>query len=150
MIHLNLPQFKYKVKSEDGKFLIFDEIRKKYVALTPEESVRQHMLSFLVYEKKYPISLIAVESAIIVNKLLRRCDIVLYNNSGRPVMIVECKAPTIKISQDTFNQIAAYNLKLKVDLLVVSNGLQHYCCSMDYINSSWQFLKEIPDYSGIV
>lgn len=149
MTDLNLPKYETNMKAENGKTLIFDVIRKKYVALTPEEWVRQHIIHFFINDKGYPASLISVETTVMVNKLSRRCDILLYNNSGKPVMIVECKAPAVKISQKVFDQVAAYNLPVKVNFLVVSNGIQHYCCKLDHENSSWIFMTEIPGYSEI-
>ncbi|MBI5217647.1 MAG: type I restriction enzyme HsdR N-terminal domain-containing protein [Bacteroidia bacterium] len=150
MEKLNLPEYSFKIKQEDNRYLIFDEIRKKFVALTPEEWVRQNIVQFLIQGKNFPRSLIAVETSITVNQLEKRCDAVLFNNSAKPVMIVECKAPTVKLSQETFNQIATYNIKLRVDYLLVTNGKSHYCCRMDYENNSYSFLKEIPSYEEVV
>lgn len=149
MENLNLPTYSFKIKSDLQRKLIFDSIRKKYVVLTPEEWVRQNFIRFLVEEKGYPASLIAIEKKVDVNLLPQRSDIVLYNNKANPVMIVECKAAKIKITQDVFNQIARYNIKLKVPFLVVTNGLRHFCCFMDYEKKSFQFLEEIPDYQNI-
>ncbi len=149
MENLNLPTYSFKIKSNLQKNFIFDEIRKKYVKLTPEEWVRQNFIRFLVEEKHYPASLIAIEKKADVNSLLQRSDIVLYNNKAKPVMIVECKAAKVKISQDVFNQIARYNMKLKVPLLVVTNGLQHFCCKMNYENKSFNFMENIPAYPEI-
>lgn len=126
--------------------LIFDKLRKKYMVLTPEEWVRQHFVHFLIDEKKYPISLIAIEKQLTVNNLKKRSDILVFNSDGHPEIIVECKAPSIKITQDTFDQIARYNLKLKATFLVVTNGLEHFYCKMDLENETYIFLKEIPDY----
>lgn len=149
MENLNLPTYSFKIKSEVQRKLIFDSIRKKYVVLTPEEWVRQNFIRYLIEEKGYPASLIAVEKKVDVNLLPQRSDIVLYNANAKPVMIVECKAAKIKISQDVFNQIARYNMKLMVPLLVVTNGLHHYCCKMDYEKKSFEFIREIPHYSLI-
>ena len=149
MENLNLPTYSFKIKSDLQRKLIFDTIRKKYVVLTPEEWVRQNFIRFLVEEKAYPASLIAVEKKVDVNLLPQRSDIVLYNNNAKPIMIVECKATTIKINQDVFNQIARYNMKLRVPYLVVTNGLKHYCCSMDYKEQGFRFIKEIPNYRDI-
>jgi type I site-specific restriction endonuclease len=125
-------------------------VRKKYVALTPEEWVRQHMINYLVHSKNTPSSLIRVESGLKVHKLFRRADIITYSNSGQPLMIIECKAPGVKISQDTFDQAAMYNITLKVPILVVSNGLTHYCCRIDFNTKKYTFLREIPDYNTIL
>jgi type I site-specific restriction endonuclease len=149
MENLNLPTYSFKIKSEVQRKLIFDSIRKKYVVLTPEEWVRQNFIRYLIEEKGYPASLIAVEKKVDVNLLPQRSDIVLYNANAKPVMIVECKAAKIKITQDVFNQIARYNMKLMVPLLVVTNGLHHYCCQMDYQKKTFEFLREIPHYSLI-
>ncbi len=143
---LNLPKFNFKIKKEAERQCIFDVIRKKYVVLTPEEWVRQNFIRFLVEVKKYPASLIAVEKKVDVNLLPQRSDIVLYNKQVQPIMIVECKAARIKITQDVFNQIARYNMALRVPFLVVTNGLQHYCCKMDYEHKTFQFLEDIPKY----
>lgn len=146
MQKLNLPIYSIKLKKEENKTFVFDPIRKKYIVLTPEEWVRQNFIQFLIQEKKYPASLMAVEMEIDLLNTKKRCDIVLYNTNGLPHMIVECKAPSIKISQDTFDQIARYNITLKTDLLIVTNGMQHYTCMMDHQNQRYHFLKEIPDY----
>ena len=146
MQKLNLPTYNFKLKSNENKTLIFDIIRKKYMVLTPEEWVRQHFVVFLMEEKKYPTSLIAVEKQLIINNRKKRTDILIFNSEGKPDIIVECKAPKIKITQNTFNQIARYNLKLKANFLVVTNGLEHFYCKMDFGNKSYIFLKEIPNY----
>jgi len=149
MEKLNLPTYNFNIKLEGQRKLIFDSIRKKYVVLTPEEWVRQNFISYLVEDKNYPSGLIAVEKKVDVNRMPQRSDIVLYNNKAVPIMIVECKAASVKISQDTFNQIARYNMKLQVPYLVVTNGLNHYCCQIDYENSSFKFIQEIPDYKSL-
>ena len=148
MQKLNLPIYSIKLKKEENKTLVFDPIRKKHIVLTPEEWVRQNFIQFLIEEKNYPASLMAVEMGIDLLNTKKRCDIVIYNTKGLPHMIVECKAPSIKISQDTFDQIARYNMKLKTDLLVVTNGMQHYICIIDHQNKCYHFLKEIPNYSN--
>ena len=148
MQKLNLPIYSIKLKKEENKTLVFDPIRKKHIILTPEEWVRQNFIQFLIQEKNYPSSLMAVEMEINLLNTKKRCDIVLYNNKGLPHIIVECKAPSIKVSQNTFDQIARYNMTLKTDLLVVTNGLQHYVCMIDYQNQCYHFLKEIPNYSN--
>ena len=146
MLKLNLPTYNFKLKSKENKTLIFDIIRKKYMVLTPEEWVRQHFVLFLMEEKKYPTSLIAVEKQLTVNNLKKRSDILVFNADGKPEILVECKAPKIKITQDTFDQIARYNLKLKANFLIVTNGLEHFYCKMDFENETYIFLKEVPDY----
>ena len=147
MQKLNLPTYNFKLKSSENKTLIFDKFRKKYLVLTPEEWVRQHFIHFLVDEKKYPTSLIAIEKQLTINNRKKRTDILVFNNEGNHDIIVECKAPSIKITQDTFDQIARYNLKLKANYLIVTNGLEHFYCKMDFVNENYVFLKEIPDYN---
>jgi type I site-specific restriction endonuclease len=146
MQKLNLPSYPFKLKSNENKTLIFDNFRKKYVVLTPEEWVRQHFAQYLVQEKKYPMSLIALEKQLSISGLKKRTDIVVYNNTGMPEVIIECKAPEVTINQATFDQIARYNLKLQATYLIVTNGLEHYFCKMDYENESYLFLKDIPQY----
>lgn len=144
---LNLPTYKFRIKSNENNFAIFDIIRKKYVVLTPEEWVRQHLIHYLIEEKKYPISLIAVEKKLTINNLTKRTDILVFNTKGLPEIIIECKAPSIKINQSAFDQIARYNLKLNANYLIVSNGLEHFFCSMDTENEQYVFLENIPSYS---
>jgi hypothetical protein len=149
MYALNLPTFAAKIRKNGHGMEILDPLRKKYVALTPEEWVRQHFVNYLVTEKNYPASLIANEAGIKLNSLTRRCDTVVYNNRLEPVMIIEYKEPNVAISQQVFDQIARYNIVLRVRYLVVSNGMRHYCCRMDYEKQSYEYLTEIPDYRGI-
>ncbi|MDX6747194.1 type I restriction enzyme HsdR N-terminal domain-containing protein [Polaribacter sp. PL03] len=146
MQKLNLPNYKFRLKSNENKTLIFDNLRKKYMVLTPEEWVRQHYVQYLIEEKKYPISLIALEKQLTINNRKKRTDILVFNAEGKPDIIVECKAPKIKITQATFDQIARYNLKLRANFLIVTNGLEHFYCKMDFENETYIFLKEIPDY----
>ena len=146
---LNLPDYKFKLKSNENKTLIFDNLRKKYMVLTPEEWVRQHFVQFLIEEKNYPPSLIAIEKQVLVNNLKKRSDILVFNKEGNPDIIVECKAPKIKITQTTFDQLARYNSTLNANFLVVTNGLNHFYCKMDFENETYVFLKEIPDYKQI-
>jgi hypothetical protein len=148
MQRLNLPTYNFKIKNSQNKTLIFDKLRKKYVVLTPEEWVRQHFIHFLIEEKKYPVTLIAIEKQLIINNLKKRTDILIFNRNGNPEIIIECKAPSIKISQNTFDQIARYNLKLKATFLIVTNGLSHFYCKMDFKNKTYLFLKEIPNYQS--
>lgn len=147
MQELNLPTYKFKLKSNENKMHIFDKLRKKWMVLTPEEWVRQHYVSYLIEEKKYPIALIAIEKQMVINNRKKRTDILVFNTEGKPDIIVECKAPSIKITQDTFDQIARYNLKLQANFLIVTNGLEHFYCKMDFKNETYIFLKEIPDYN---
>lgn len=149
MLSLNLPPYATKIAVRDGKNTIWDIIRRKYVALTPEEWVRQHFVHFLVEHKGYPASLLANEVALTLNGTSRRCDTVLYDRTLSPRMIIEYKAPHIPITQKVFDQISRYNLVFRVDYLIVSNGLSHYCCRMDYARQSYQFLTDVPDYSEL-
>ena len=149
MFRLNLPPYPIKIQEKGEKRQIFDFLRRKWVALTPEEWVRQHFTHFLVEHKNYPQALLANEVELRIGEKRLRCDTLLYNKELRPRMIIEYKAPTIQIQQKTFDQISVYNLLLKVDYLIVSNGLCHYCCKMDYERQSYQFLEDIPDYETI-
>lgn len=146
MQQLNLPPYQFKMKKDGERIQIFDAIRKKYVVLTPEEWVRQNILQYLIQEKKFPSSLIAVEAGLKYNQLQKRADVLVYDKSGSPFLLVECKAPAVKISQDTFDQIARYNLIFKVKYLVVTNGMNHFCCVMDYTDNSYQYLEFIPNF----
>ena len=124
--------------------MIFDEIRKKFIILTPEEWVRQHVIRYLVLDKNYPVSHISVEKQLKLHKTVKRYDIVVYNRDGGIELIVECKAPNIKISQDTFDQIARYNFVLRANLLMVTNGYEHYYCKMNFEAEKYEFIKELP------
>ncbi|CAI8365953.1 MAG: Uncharacterised protein [Flavobacterium sp. SCGC AAA160-P02] len=146
MQKLNFPSYTFRLKSNENKTLIFDIIRKKYVVLTPEEWVRQHTIFYLIKEKKYPISLIAVEKQLKINSVIKRTDIVVFNTDGTPEILVECKSPSVVISQDTFDQIARYNLTVKSNYLIVTNGLNHYYCQIDVEKENYVFLNDIPNY----
>lgn len=148
MQSLNLPNYKFKIKSKENKLFIFDIIRKKYVSLAPEEWVRQHVIHYLTKSKHYPISLIGVEKKLILNELTKRPDIIVFNSDGSPHIVVECKAPNIPLKQETFDQIARYNLKLNSNFLMVTNGLQHIYSAIDLQNERYIFLGDIPDYSS--
>ena len=149
-MELNLPSFDIRVRDNDGHRQVFDVLRRRYVALTPEEWVRQHFVHFLIDHKGYPKGLLANEVELRVGEKRLRCDTLLYNKALQPQMIVEYKAPDIAITQRVFDQITAYNLLLHVDHLLVSNGRQHYCCRMDYGQKSYSFLHDIPDYEDII
>ncbi|MBQ6747562.1 MAG: type I restriction enzyme HsdR N-terminal domain-containing protein [Bacteroidaceae bacterium] len=149
MLALNLPAFEVKMKDEGAKKLIFDVIRRKYVALTPEEWVRQHFVHYLIEQLGYPQELLANEVEVSLNGTSKRCDTVLYDRDLQARMIVEYKAADVNISQKVFNQIMRYNMVLRVQYLIVSNGLEHYCCKLDYSNNSYEFLSEIPSYSNL-
>jgi hypothetical protein len=146
---LNMPEYKFSLKNEKGKIQIFDLLRKKYITLTPEEWVRQNFIAWLINELQYPAGLIAIEKEVVVNTLKRRYDIVVHNREGAPVMLVECKSPKVKISESVFSQIARYNLELKVNYLVVTNGMNHYCCKINFEDAAFEFLQEVPSYEEI-
>ena len=149
MIELNLPFFEAKISEQDGKRTIWDPIRKVWTALTPEEQVRQAFVSYLVNYKGVPLSHIANEQTIDLNGMKRRCDSVVYNRAGNPAVIVEYKSPAVTITQKVFDQISRYNIVLRVDYLMVSNGLKHYCVRMNYDAGTYSFLTDIPDYSKL-
>ena len=147
MIRLNLPQYSFRIKSKENKLYIFDPNRKKQVPLTDEEWVRQHFIEYLVQEKKYPRSHIAVEKQCRVEGIVKRTDVLVFGKGGEVEIIVECKAPKVRIDQDTFDQIARYNLRLQANYLVVTNGLEHFFCQMDHVKEEYQFLPELPPYA---
>ena len=146
MLSLNLPRFEPKVTEKNGKPFILDKVRNKYVALTPEEWVRQHFVNYLTNEKKYPLSLLANEVTIKLNQITKRCDTVIYDKYLTPLMIIEYKSPHVEISPAVFDQIVRYNMTLHVKYLIVSNGMNHFCCKIDYQTQSYSFLQDIPDY----
>lgn len=150
MFELNLPPYDKKITMKDDKAFILDVIRRQYVALTPEEWVRQHFVHFLIEHKGYPQSLMANEVQLKLNGMSRRCDTVVYDRALRPRVIIEYKAPSVSITQRVFEQICRYNIVLQVDYLIVSNGLAHYCCKVDYANRSYTFVEDIPEYSNIL
>lgn len=149
MIRLNLPSFQIKLSGTKQRPAIYDILRRKHVALTPEEWVRQHFVHYMIEHKSYPASLMANEVSLKCGTKSLRADTVLYNRNLKPIMIIEYKAPDIAITRNVFDQISAYNLLLHVDYLIMSNGLQHYCCKMDYEQRSYTFLKDIPSYPDI-
>jgi hypothetical protein len=146
---LNLPTYSFSVKSEAGRTYIFDAIRRKYIVLTPEEWVRQHFIMFLVHEKGFPASLVTVEQPFSFNKMQKRTDILVYNNRGEPVVLVECKAPKVPVTRKVFDQIGLYNLSHRVPWLMVTNGIKHYCCQYAEEEGRYRFTDFIPDWSGI-
>ena len=149
MLSLNLPTFAANVKEKDGKHTIFDPVRRKYVALTPEEWVRQHFVNYLITHKGYPKELLANEVPLKLNGTSKRCDSVAYNRFLAPLMIVEYKAPSIEITSAVFDQIVRYNMVLHVRYLAVSNGISHFCCKIDYENFTYSFLEGIPEYKEL-
>ena len=149
MKQLQFPSYSFRFKNSENKVAIFDEIRKKFIIITPEEWVRQHVVQFLLQDKKYPKSHINVEKLLKINDLNKRYDVVVYNPDGSIFILVECKAPEIKISQHTFDQIARYNMTLNAEYLMVTNGLNHYFCKMDYEIEKYDFLSELPEYQSL-
>lgn len=147
MQKLNFPSCDFRFKNNENKVYIFDQIRKKFVVLQPEEWVRQHVVHQLITNKNYPKSHINVEKQLKINDLVKRYDIVIFNANGSIEVLIECKAPKIPISQATFDQIAQYNMQLKANYLMVTNGLDHYYCKMDFEQEKYTFLKDIPDFS---
>lgn len=147
MQQLNFPKYNFRFKSNENKTLIFDIVRKKFIVLTPEEWVRQHVIHLLISEKKYPLSHINVEKQLKLNDTIKRYDIVVFNPNGSIQIIIECKAPKISINQQVFDQIARYNFVVQANYLMVTNGIDHYYCQMDIANEKYIFLKEIPQYS---
>ncbi len=146
MQKLNFPNYSFRFKNSENKTYIFDVIRKKFLLLTPEEWVRQHVVNFLIEEMNYPKSLINVEKLVKLNGINKRYDAVVFRNDGSIFLLVECKAPEVNITQQTFDQIAQYNLVLKAENLMVTNGLNHYFCQMDFENEKYIFLKELPRF----
>ena len=148
-MEINLPPYEIKLREKDGRRQIFDFLRRRYVALTPEDWVRQHFVHFLIEKKGYPKGLLANEIEQKIGNKKLRCDTLLYNKDLRPKMIIEYKAPEIAITQRVFNQITVYNFLLHVDYLIVSNSRQHYCCRMDYEKGEYTFLQDIPHYTEL-
>lgn len=146
---LNLPSYPFKLTEKNEQVYIFDELRKKSLLLTPEEWVRQHFVQYLIIYKKYPKTLIKLEGGLQLNQLQKRTDILIFNKNGEADVLVECKAATVNINQKVFDQAARYNMIHKVNYLMVSNGLQHYCCKMDYKNQTYQFLEDLPPYLAV-
>jgi hypothetical protein len=146
MQKLNFSDYSFRFKNSENKVSVFDEIRKKFIVLTPEEWVRIHVVQFLIQEKNYPKSLINVEKLIKINTISKRYDIVVYQPNGEIFLLIECKKPDVSINQFVFDQIARYNLTLKAKYLMVTNGLNHYFCQMDFEQERYVFLKDIPDY----
>ena len=148
MQKLNFQLYNFRFKNNENKFSIFDEIRKKFIILTPEEWVRQHVIHLLKKKKKYPKSLINVEKVLKINGWRKRYDVVVFNSDGSIFILIECKAPEIKITQATFDQIARYNMTMNAQFLMVTNGLNHYFCQMDYENEKYTFLENLPNYNS--
>ena len=150
MQKLNLPEYDLKLKNEFGRTMVFDPFRSKYVVLTPEELVRQYFARFLVEERSFPGSLMVTEYALKLNRMAKRCDILVFNRNRLPVALVECKAPEIKITQEVFDQVARYNVVFRVRYLMVTNGMNHYCCKIDFQTGNIEFLADIPFYPDLI
>jgi hypothetical protein len=143
-VDLNFPKYPFRIREENRQSYIFDELRKKFILLTPEEWVRQHAVKFLISERNYPASCIAIERKFTVNRLSKRFDALVFDTAGRPRMLVECKAPGVLISDAVMQQIAAYNLRFKVDYLLLSNGLRHLVCGLNPAKDMYEVRAEIP------
>ena len=150
-LRLNLLKYQNDLllKKKEGVVKVFDPIRNKYLVRGPEEIVRQLMIQYLIKEKKYNKNRMAVEKMLKVNGLSKRFDILVYDRNTQPFVLVECKAPAVPISEETFRQIAVYNLSLKVKYLLVTNGIDSYCCEMDYEKQSFEFLDEVPSFAEL-
>jgi hypothetical protein len=146
---LNLPSYSFKITRDAGSEMIFDQVRRKFVRLTPEEWVRQNFIQYLIHEGKYPSGLLGVEVMFRLNKLKRRVDLLVHDRTGKPVMIVECKSPDVKIDDKVFDQIVCYNMEFKVPYIVVTNGTDHYACKIDHENKRYEFLLVIPLYEDL-
>ncbi|NOY37175.1 MAG: type I restriction enzyme HsdR N-terminal domain-containing protein [Chlorobi bacterium] len=149
MEKLNLPPADLKLKEREGKTYVFDRIRKKWVVLTPEEWVRQHIIFYLIRYKSYPQTLMQVEKEMYWNKMRLRSDLLVSSSQGEPLMLVECKAPAIHLTTAVFEQIATYNQRYHVPFLLVTNGKKHYCCTINYRDKSYTYLSEIPEYDQL-
>lgn len=143
---LNLPPHPFKIAEQNGQYFMFDEIRRKNILITPEEWVRQHFVQFLMAQKQYPKSLIQLEGGLKLHGMTKRSDILVYNSSAEKILLVECKAPSVKITQKVFDQIARYNMVHLVPLLAITNGLQHFYCKIDFEEKKYFFIEELPDY----
>lgn len=146
---LNLPTYPFKITQKDDTYFIFDEIRKKHLVLTPEEWVRQHFIRYLIQEKKFPSTLLQIEGGLSLNHTRKRSDILVYTNLGEKIMVIECKAPSVPITQATFDQAARYNSVYKAQWLTVTNGLNHYYAKIDHGNGKFLFVEKLPDYGEL-
>ncbi|MBP5687205.1 MAG: type I restriction enzyme HsdR N-terminal domain-containing protein [Muribaculaceae bacterium] len=149
MQRLNLPEYQFNIKKREDAFIILDPLRRRWVALTPEEWVRQNFVRFLIEDREFPAALMNNEISLTQNGIKRRCDTLIADRQGAPLVIVEYKAPTVEITQKVFDQIVRYNMVLQAKYLIVSNGMSHYCCKIDYENNSYSFLEDIPCYGQL-
>lgn len=145
---LNLPESPMTIREDASGIRVFDRFRKKYVRLTPEELVRQQLLNYLADHLGYPVSLVKVESSLKYNGMENRADAIVYKGAV-PAMVIECKATNVELTQSVFEQIARYNFSMRVACLLVTNGLKHYCCRMDYDGNSYRVLSHIPTYEEL-
>jgi hypothetical protein len=150
MKKLNLPEYQIKIKNADGQQQIFDQIRMKYVALIPEEWVRQNFISYLTTDREFPKGLIAVEHPLTLNSVSHRADIVAFSSDGKPIVVVECKAPDVQINQGVIQQISRYNIFLKAPILIITNGLVHFCVRIDFEKGVTTNLDSIPFYNDLI
>lgn len=150
MKQLNLPEYSFRISGDEGQEMIFDAIRKKFVRLTPEEWVRQNFVRYLIQEGKYPAGLIGIEVLSGFNDLRKRVDILIHNRQGQPIMIVECKSPDVKIDDSVFDQIVCYNMGFKVPYIIVTNGIDHYACKIEFEQKKYEFLLAIPLYEDLL
>jgi hypothetical protein len=146
---LNFPEYPLKLRKVKHQIQVFDRLRKKYVALTPEEWVRQHLVWYLIEELKYPEGLIKLEYSFTVNNQSVRSDVIVFSRDGKPLLLVECKAPSVKIGNETLNQAGRYNIVTKTNWLVVTNGLQHLCCTINFETREINFVNKIPDFQDV-
>lgn len=149
-MHINFSKYHFNIKVENNHQTIFDIVRKKNVVLNPEEWVRQHIIHYLIYDYKFPKPFISIEKQLILNDLQKRTDIVLFDKEAKPKLIIECKAPEVKLNQLVFDQVARYNLKLNVPYLWVTNGGEHFICKIDHQQQSWQFMSALPSLAELV
>jgi hypothetical protein len=147
---LNLPQYSFRITGDEGREMILDPIRKKFVRLTPEEWVRQNFVRYLIEEGRYPAGLVGIEVMSAYNKLKKRVDILIHDRSGKPVMIVECKSWDVKLDEKVFDQIVCYNMGFRVPYIVVTNGIEHYACHIDKEWTKYEFLLVIPLYEDLL
>jgi hypothetical protein len=149
MQQLNFPHFEFKLRSLNNRQEIFDPVRRKFVTLTPEEWVRQHLIAYLTNVKGYPAAIIGVEKQLLLNKMPKRFDLVVFKRNGSPLLLVECKAPGVEINEKAFDQAARYNMLLNAEYFLITNGLEHYPCRLDYINKQYIFIEDVPHFDEV-
>jgi hypothetical protein len=149
MQQLNFPHFDFRLRMENNRQEIYDPVRHKFVSLTPEEWVRQHLIAYLIHHKNYPVAMIGVEKKLLLNKQPKRFDLVVFSRKAHPFLLVECKAPGVEITEKTFDQAARYNMLLHAGYFLITNGLEHYTCRLDYLNKQYIFVEEIPHFNEI-